>query len=127
MPRRVKNLWTTAPARAQSGLSADGSYYDALRNKKATVIPMIVETFGGISSHSLYYIKRLAARARGKRGRDGTVYGKSRTSATSFYVHHVQQLAAAAQVGDAKAIRRKITEHKMRLMKVALKAGGGGY
>ena len=26
-----------------------GSYYDALRNKKATVIPMIVETFGGIS------------------------------------------------------------------------------
>ena len=92
---------------------------------------MIVETFGGISSHSLYYIKRLAARARGKRGRDGTVYGKtygkSRTSATSFYVHHVQQLAAAAQVGDAKAIRRKITEHKMRLMKVALKAGGGGY
>ena len=24
-----------------------GSYYDALRNKKATVIPMIVETFGG--------------------------------------------------------------------------------
>ena len=48
-----------------------------------------------------------------------------KTSATSFYVHHVQQLAAAAQVGDAKAIRRKITEHKMRLMKVALKAGGG--
>ena len=85
---------------------------------------MIVETFGGISSHSLYYIKRLAARARGKRGRDGTVYGKSRTSATSFYVHHVHQLAAAAQVGDAKAIRRAITSEKMSIMKRAVKAGG---
>jgi hypothetical protein len=70
------------------------------------------------------HIKRLAARASGARGRDDTVYGKSRTSATSFYVHHVQQLAAAAQVGDAKAIRRKITEHKMRLMKEARKASG---
>ena len=81
-----------------------GSYYDALRNKKATVVPMIVETFGGISSHSLSYIKRLAARASGPRGRDDTVYGKSRTSATSFYVHHVQQLAAAAhEVGERQS------------------------
>ena len=40
------------------------------------------------------------------RARDGTVYGRSRTSAKSFFKHHTQQLAAAAQVGDAKAIRR---------------------
>jgi hypothetical protein len=32
------------------------------------------------------------------------------TSAKSFFVHHTQQLAAAAQVGDAKGIRKKITE-----------------
>ena len=37
------------------------------------------------------------------------------TSAKSFFVHHTQQLAAAAQVGDAKGIRKKITEMKMRL------------
>ena len=35
----------------------------------------------------------------------------------------VKQLAAAAQVGDARAIRRKISHMKMRLMKAA-KAGG---
>jgi hypothetical protein len=29
-----------------------------------------------------------------------------------FFVHHTQKLAAAAQVGDAKGIRKKITEMK---------------
>ena len=38
----------------------------------------------------------------------------------SFFVHHTQQLAAAAQVGDAKGIRKKITEMKMRLINDAL-------
>ena len=38
-------------------------------------------------------------------------------SAKSFFVYHTQQLSAAAQVGDAKGIRKKITEMKMRLIK----------
>ena len=100
-----------------------GAYYDALK-RRATVIPMIVESFGGISPHTLAYISRLAARTKGARARDGTAYGRSRTSATSFFVHHTQQLAAAAQVGDAKAIRRKITQEKMLLMKRAARASG---
>jgi hypothetical protein len=87
---------------------------------------MILEAFGGISPHSLYFIRRLALRAKGARARDSTVYGGSSTSAKSFFVHHTQQLAAAAQVGDAKGIRKKITEMKMRLIKVALKATGRG-
>ena len=71
------------------------------------------------------------ARAKGARARDSTVYGGSSTSAKSFFVHHTQQLAAAAQVGDAKGIRKKITEMKMRLMKDApwdalIKATGWG-
>jgi len=45
--------------------------------------------------------------------------GGSSTSAKSFFVHHTQQLAAAAQVGDAKGIRKKITEMKMRLTYVS--------
>jgi len=59
---------------------------------------------------------------------DSTVDGGSSTSAKSFFVHHTQQLAAAAQVGDAKGIRKKITEMKMRLtcIKDALKATGRG-
>ena len=61
---------------------------------------------------------------RGKKARDGTKYGRSRASATSFFVHHTQQLSAAAQVGDAKAIRRAITSEKMSIMKRAVKAGG---
>ena len=48
---------------------------DALRNKKALVIPMILEAFGGISPHSLHFIRRLALRAKGARARDSTVYG----------------------------------------------------
>ena len=101
-----------------------GEYYDALRNRKAIVVPMIIESFGGISPHSIHFIGRLATRAKGARARDGTVYGRSRTSAKSFFKHHTQQLAAAAQVGDAKAIRRKITELKMRLMKQVRRANG---
>ena len=42
-----------------------GDYDDALRNKKALVIPMILEAFGGISPHSLHFIRRLALRAKG--------------------------------------------------------------
>ena len=72
----------------------------------------------------LKYISRLAARTKKGGGRDGTKYGRSRISAKSFFVHHTQQLSAAAQVGDAKAIRRKITELKMRLIKGALNARG---
>ena len=79
---------------------------------------------GDITPHATAYIRRLAARAKGARARDGTKYGRSRTSVRSFYVHHTQQLAAAAQVGDAKAMRRKIAFEKMSLMKRARRAGG---
>ena len=54
---------------------------------------------------------------------------KSYSKTRSFFKHHTQQLArsrlgCAAQVGDAKGIRRKITQMKIRLMKDVLKAGG---
>ena len=69
-------------------------------------------------------IRRLAQRAKGARAHDSTKYGRSRTSARSFFKHHTQQLSAAAQVGDAKAIRRKISQEKMSLMKATLRAAG---
>ena len=77
-----------------------------------------------LSSHLTLFTSSGASRygRKGARARDSTVYGGSSTSAKSFFVHHTQQLAAAAQVGDAKGIREKITEMKMRLIKVALKA-----
>ena len=109
----------------QGGLSVRGDLFG--NHSVALVIPMILEAFGGdLTSLSLLHPRRLALRAKGARARDSTVYGGSSTSAKSFFVHHTQQLAAAAQVGDAKGIRKKITEMKMRLIKVALKATGRG-
>ena len=77
-------------------------------------------------THHFIHQAPLALRAKGARARDSTVYGGSSTSAKSFLVHHTQLLAAAAQVGDAKGIRKEITEMKMRLIKDALKATGRG-
>ena len=59
------------------------------------------------------YIAKLAARA--KVGKDKTRYGVSRTSTTSFFIHHVQRISLAAIVGDAWQIRRSITEMKMKV------------
>jgi hypothetical protein len=54
-----------------------GQYADALR-KGSRVISAIVETFGGITPHFLLYLGHLARRAKGRHGRDSTVYGRSR-------------------------------------------------
>ena len=48
-------------------------------------------------------------------GKDETRYGLSRTSTTSFFLHHVQRISLAAIVGDAWQIRRSITEKKMKM------------
>ena len=77
---------------------------------------MILEAgFGGITPHSLALVGRLARRAQAKGGRDGTRYGSSRTSARGFFVHHTQQLALAAQRGDARGIRDQIRSRKQRI------------
>ena len=44
----------------------------------------------------------------GKGGRDGTVYGSSRTSTQSFYTHHLLQMGLAAKVYNAKAMKKEI-------------------
>ena len=48
-------------------------------------------------------------------GKYKTHYGLSRTSTTSFFIHHVQRVSLAAIVGDAWQIRRSITEMKMKV------------
>ena len=97
----------------------EGSYHDALVVKKTRVIPLIVETTGGIAPHALAHIGYLSRRAEGKsaRSRDGTKYGLSRTSTRSFYVHHTQRIATAAQQFDARGIRKEIVFRKQKLMK----------
>ena len=85
-----------------------GSYYDALAVKKFRVVPLIVETFGGIAPSARAHIGWLARRTKGRHGRDSTKYGSSRCSPRGFYVHHTQRISLAAILGDAKGIRRKI-------------------
>ena len=83
-----------------------GDYHDAIHIKRATVILLLVEIFGGISPQAVAHIGHLAMRAKG--GRDTTRYGHSRTSARSYFVHHTQRISLAAVLQDARAIRRSI-------------------
>ena len=83
------------------------------------VIAFMVETTGGIAPHALAHVGHLAMRAKGKsaRSRDGTKYGRSRTSTRSFFVHHTQRIATAAQMFDARGIRKALALRKQSLMK----------
>ena len=69
-----------------------------------------------LSCVGLAHISYLARRTRGKSARDSTRYGRSRTSARSFFVHHTQMLSLAAKQFDSKAIRRSICGRKQELI-----------
>ena len=56
---------------------------------------------------------------------DRTIYGRTRISTKSFYVHHSQMLAKAAVMSDAKAIRKQITCLKQRVCTAADADDGG--
>ena len=102
----------------------DGQYRDAIVNKGSRVIPMIVETLGGVAPHSLAYVGYLAKRAKGKTSKDGTRYGTSRTSTTSFFVHHTQRISVAVQQWDAAAILRSVAAKKRKQIAAAIAVGG---
>ena len=92
------------PGLAGSGLELCA----ALVVKRSRVVPLIVETFGGIPPSARAHIGWLARRTKGRHGRDYTRYGTSRASTNSFYLHHTQRISLAAMLGDAKGMRRKL-------------------
>ena len=92
-----------------------GSYYDAIVTKRLRVIPMIVEAQGGVTRHALAHMSHLARRAKGRRSRDSTTYGTSRTSTRCFFVHHLQRLSVAATRGHAAATLKSIGAGKQGL------------
>ena len=97
-------------------------------SRHAHVVPVIVESTGGLTPHLLAHIGHLARRARGEKGaktqgRDRTVYGKSRTSARSFFIHHTQRIALAAVLFDARALRRAVQDRRSALMAAARPEG----
>ena len=83
-----------------------------LYNKHSTVIVNLVEATGGLSPPAAARVWRLARRAQVQGARDGTLYGKLRISPRSFVVHHVQRIAKAAVIGDARNIRDQIRAAK---------------
>ena len=103
--------------------AVDGQYYDAIHVKKIRVVPMIIEAQGGITPHALAHIGYLARRAKGRGARDSTNYGRSRTSTKSFFVHHCQRLALAAQQFNAKAILKSLSGYKHQLLSAARRRG----
>ena len=43
------------------------------------------------------------------------VYGRSRTSARTFYQHHTQQLSMAAAIGDVMGIHKAVQNKKQAI------------
>ena len=81
-------------------------YYDAKWVKKAITRLVLVETLGGIAPPTKQFLHVFAKEAAGT-NTDRTVYGAASASASSFVVHHTQQISMAAVAGDAENINKQ--------------------
>ena len=85
-----------------------------------------METLGGIAPPTKQFLHVFAKEAAGT-NTDRTVYGAASASASSFVVHHTQQISKAAVVYDAMAIRKQIISLRQRLcVNVAAQAAPAG-
>ena len=100
----------------------DGQYVDALTRLRSRVVPIIVETTGGIAPHSRSHCGFLAARSKTPGAVDRTRYGGTRISTKSFFVHHTQQMAKAAAMYDARAINLRVVVLKQHNLQAACAA-----
>ena len=81
-------------------------YYDAKWVKKAITRLVLVETLGGIAPPTKQFLHVFAKEAAGSKT-DRTEYGAASASASSFVVHHTQQISMAAVAGDAENINQQ--------------------
>ena len=100
----------------------DGQYKDALVRTRASVVPMIVETTGGLAPHSRRHCGYLHGRSKGKGAVDRTRYGRTRISTKLFFVHHTQQMAKAAVMYDARAILKRVSVLKQQRLRTGTAA-----
>ena len=100
-------------------------YYDAKWVKKAITRLVLVETLGGIAPPTKQFLHVFARRRRAPTRNTRcwslkislgalslsntarTVYGAASASASSFVVHHTQQISIAAVAGDAENINKQ--------------------
>ena len=66
-----------------------------------------METLGGIAPPTKQFLHVFAKEAAGGTNTDRTVYGAASASASSFVVHHTQQISMAAVAGDAENINKQ--------------------
>ena len=78
-----------------------GDYYDALKVKKFNVVPLVVETMGGIGPPDRSFLGRLANMGDPKKSgtRDDTLY--TCWTAPSFAAHHGMRISAECVYADA--------------------------
>ena len=88
-------------------------YYDAKWVKKAITRLVLVETLGGIAPPTKQFLHVFAKEAAGT-NTDRTVYVRGE-SASSFVVHHTQQISKAAVAGDADNINKPGAQGAYRL------------
>ena len=87
-------------------LCTGAQYYDAKWVKKAITRLVLVETLGGIAPPTKQFLHVFAKEAAGSKT-DRTEYGAASASASSFVVHHTQQISMAAVAGDAENINKQ--------------------
>ena len=83
--------------------ACDGDYADALR-KRFSVVLFACEANGALSRPAVRYLKNLSRLAQQKFRTDGTVYGSSRLSTRSFFVHHLAAISSAITTADTLTI-----------------------
>ena len=69
--------------------------------KKAITRLVLMETLGGIAPPTNQFLHVFAKEAAGTNP-DRTVYGAASASASSFVLHHTQQISMTAVAGDAE-------------------------
>ena len=80
--------------------ACDGDYADALRKRRSVVL-FHTESSGAVDPRGVRLLGQLAKDVRRTGATDGTVYGTSRTSTRSFFVHHLSAVAAGVKHADA--------------------------
>ena len=98
-----------------------GHYHDAIFVKGNRVLCAIFELSGAACPEYAAHMRRRAREA--KEGRDGTIYGKSRLSAQSFYAHYLQRCARAVTLEHARHMIANISELKAKAYRKTAGAG----
>ena len=87
-----------------------GDYADAL-SKRRSIVLFNVETTGAIGWRGVRLVRALSKLTGRKGENDRTIYGESRASTRSFFVHHTAAIAGAVVSADALVLENAAADH----------------